>query len=82
MHKTLGRPKNHGEISRNGVTCLWSVFGGLLSVTAPDGRQKRTQIGGHINAPQALANIMASKEKNQKTDCKQKTREVAAPRVR
>jgi hypothetical protein len=35
-----------GEITLDGVIYLWALFGGVVTVTAPDGRQKSTQLGG------------------------------------
>jgi len=35
-----------GEISIDGTTYLWSLFGGVVTVTAPNGDQRRTQKGG------------------------------------
>jgi hypothetical protein len=51
----LVRPK--GKVSRNGDTYRWLVDDGLLTVTAPDGRQKTTQLGG--STPESLARILA-----------------------
>ena len=56
-----------GEILRNGVTYIWSVFGAIITVTAPDGRQKKTQVGGHRGNPQGLARIMAGELANEQT---------------
>jgi len=50
----LVRPK--GKVSRNGDTYRWLVDDGLLTVTAPDGRQKTTQLGG--STPESLARIL------------------------
>ena len=35
-----------GEITYDGVLYLYALFGGVVIVTAPDGRQKKTQLGG------------------------------------
>jgi uncharacterized protein Veg len=35
-----------GELSRHGETYSWSVFGDVITLTAPDGRQKKTHLGG------------------------------------
>jgi hypothetical protein len=68
-----------GEILRNGVTYIamqgeifgvtyiWSVFGAIITVTAPDGRQKKTQVGGHRGNPQGLARIMAGELGNEQS---------------
>jgi hypothetical protein len=56
-----------GEILRNGVTYIWSVFGAIITVTAPDGRQKKTQVGGHRGNPQGLARIMACELGNEQS---------------
>jgi hypothetical protein len=53
-----------GEITYNGITYIWSVFGGILTVTAPDGRQKKTQLGG--STPESLARIMAGNLEREK----------------
>jgi hypothetical protein len=37
--------RRRGEISRNGIIYRWSVFGDVITVTAPDGRQKKMHIG-------------------------------------
>jgi hypothetical protein len=37
--------RRRGEISRNGIIYTWSVFGDVITVTAPDGRQKKTHVG-------------------------------------
>jgi hypothetical protein len=50
---------NTGEIVRNGKTYSWSLDEiNLLTVTAPDGRRKTTQLGG--SSPKGLALILAS----------------------
>jgi hypothetical protein len=46
-----------GEFIYDGVTYIWSLFGGIVSVTAPDGRQKRTQLGG--SSPESIARLLA-----------------------
>jgi hypothetical protein len=38
------------------ITGTWSLFGGNLTVTAWDGRQKTTQLGG--SSPESLARMM------------------------
>jgi hypothetical protein len=45
------------KIEFRGVTYLYSVFGRLITVTAPDGRQKITQLGD--SPASALAPLMA-----------------------
>ena len=45
------------EISILGFTYTWTVFGGVLTVTAPDGRQKITQLGS--SSPETLARMLA-----------------------
>lgn len=52
-----------GEIERNGIKYIWSVFGGIITVTAPDGRQKKTQLGG--STPESLAGMMAYELENE-----------------
>jgi hypothetical protein len=37
--------RRRGEISRDGIIYTWSVFGDVITVTAPDGRQKKTHVG-------------------------------------
>jgi hypothetical protein len=46
-----------GEIAFKGVTYIWSVFNRLVTVTAPDGRQKMTQLGG--SPPESIARLLA-----------------------
>jgi hypothetical protein len=48
---------NKGKLSRNGVRYRWSLDDGLLTVTAPDGRRKTTQLGG--STPECLGNLLA-----------------------
>jgi YD repeat-containing protein len=48
---------DEGEIERNNVTYTWSVFGNMIAVTAPDGRSKRTHLGGITSA--SMAKILA-----------------------
>jgi hypothetical protein len=57
-----------GEIVRNGVTYIWSVFGAIITVTAPDGRQKKAQVGGHRGNPQGLARIVAGELGNEQSN--------------
>jgi len=38
------------------ITGNWSLFGEMLTVTAWDGRQKTTQLGG--SSPESLAHLM------------------------
>ena len=38
------------------VSGVWSVFGGRITVTAPDGRQQTTQLGN--STPETLARLM------------------------
>jgi hypothetical protein len=47
----------HGEISLLGVTYGWVVFGRVIVVTAPDGRQKDIRIGG--SSPEILVRLLA-----------------------
>ncbi len=47
----------HGEISVGGVTYIWYMFGHILTVTAPDGRQQKTQLGG--SSPESLVRLLA-----------------------
>jgi hypothetical protein len=53
-----------GEIALDGVTYLWALFGGVVTVTAPDGRQKSTQLG--CSPPQVIAWLLARELSNQK----------------
>jgi hypothetical protein len=46
-----------GEIDLRGVTYIWSVFREVLTVTAPDGRQKISQLGS-TTVP-SLARLLA-----------------------
>jgi hypothetical protein len=46
-----------GKIERSNVTYTWSVFGSIIAVTAPDGRSKRTHLGGVT--PASMAKILA-----------------------
>ena len=46
-----------GEITSDGVVYVWSVFEIFLTITAPDGRQKITLLGG--STPEGLGRIMA-----------------------
>jgi hypothetical protein len=46
-----------GEIERKGAIYTWSVFGNIITVTAPDGRKKRTHLGGITRA--SMAKILA-----------------------
>ena len=55
-----------GELLRDGIAYAWLVFGGVLIVTAPDGRQKKTQLGN--SPPDALARIMARELEQEKPD--------------
>jgi YD repeat-containing protein len=48
---------DEGETERNNVTYTWSVFGNIIAVTAPDGRSKRTHLGGVT--PASMAKILA-----------------------
>jgi hypothetical protein len=38
------------------VSGIWSVFGGRITVTAPDGRQQTTHLGK--STPETLARLM------------------------
>jgi hypothetical protein len=38
------------------VSGIWSVFGGRITVTAPDGRQQTTHVGN--STPETLARLM------------------------
>ena len=50
--------REQGEISRNGVIYIWSLLSpDMVTVRAPDGRRKTTQVGG--SPPEVLAKIMA-----------------------
>ena len=59
----------HSAVDLSGVVAaggiIWSVFGAFITVTAPDGRQKKTQVGGHRGNPQGLARIMAGELANE-----------------
>jgi hypothetical protein len=48
---------NKGKLLRNGVRYRWSLDDGLLTVTAPDGRRKTTQLGG--STPESLGSLLA-----------------------
>ena len=41
---------------RKHVSGIWSVFGGRITVTAPDGRQQTTHVGS--STPETLARLM------------------------
>jgi hypothetical protein len=48
------------ELSHNGTTYTWWLHEpDMITVRAPDGCTKTTQVGGSANAPQSLARIMA-----------------------
>ena len=49
--------QDEGEIERKNVTYTWSVFGNIITVTAPGGRKKRTHLGGVT--PASMAKILA-----------------------
>jgi hypothetical protein len=46
-----------GNFSRNGARYHWVIDDGLLTVVAPDGRRKTTQLGG--STPESLGRILA-----------------------
>jgi hypothetical protein len=46
-----------GEIIYDGIAYQWTLFGGLVIVTAPDGRQKMTQRGG--SPAESIARLLA-----------------------
>lgn len=52
-----GQAITKGKVSRDGVTYQWTLDDGLLTVAAPDGRRKTTQLGG--SSPGALARVLA-----------------------
>jgi YD repeat-containing protein len=56
--------QDEGEIERNSVTYTWSVFGNIITVTAPDGRKKRTHLGGVT--PTSMAKILARELEEEK----------------
>jgi hypothetical protein len=49
--------QDEGEIERKNVAYTWSVFVNIITVTAPDGRKKRTHLGGVT--PASMAKILA-----------------------
>jgi hypothetical protein len=57
-----------GEISRRGITYVWSVFGNIIIVTAPDGCQKKTHLGGV--RPESMAKILARELEEEKPKIK------------
>jgi hypothetical protein len=46
-----------GEIIYDGIAYQWTLFGGLVIVTAHDGRQKMTQRGG--SPAKSIARLLA-----------------------
>jgi YD repeat-containing protein len=60
--------ENQGEIERKNVTYTWSVFGNIISVTAPDGRKKRTHLGGVT--PESMAKILARELEEEKAQAR------------
>lgn len=54
-----------GQIALNGTTYIWAVAGGILTVTAPDGRQQIAQLGGIM--PEALAQLLARELEGKKS---------------
>jgi len=56
LHRfAMGRRR--GEVSRNDIIYSWSVFGEVITVTAPDGRQKRMHVGRDVR--RNVAKILA-----------------------
>ena len=47
------------------ITGVYSVFGDMITVRAPDGRQETTQLGGSL--PESLARMMLIELEVQKT---------------
>lgn len=55
-----------GEIERKGITYYWSVFGNIITVSGPDGRQKKTHLGGVT--PASMAKILARELEAEKAE--------------
>ena len=56
--------ENEGKIERNNVAYSWSRFGNIITVTAPDGRRKKTHLGGVT--PASMAKILARELEEEK----------------
>lgn len=54
-----------GQIALNGITYIWAVAGGILTVTAPDGRRQIAQLGGIM--PEVLAQLLARELEGKKS---------------
>jgi hypothetical protein len=54
-----------GEISRNDIIYSWSVFGEVITATAPDGRQKKMHVGR--DARRSVAKILARELEDEKS---------------
>jgi YD repeat-containing protein len=65
----MGSRQDVGEIERNNVTYNWSMFGNIITVTAPDGRRKRTHLGGVT--PASMAKILARELEREKQKIKE-----------
>jgi hypothetical protein len=61
-------PRQKGEISRNGAIYSWSVFGYVIAVTSPDGRQKKAHVGRDARA--SVAKTLARELEGEKPKIK------------